>query len=189
MKPASPKFFLVVLCAAAVALTGCTKKPTRPDPSATMMGGGTGAAGNSGLVTQDLSNPAPGTGLVEKGDGFGVDNTKRGELESVYFSFDNSDIKQAERVKLEAAKEYLAKNPQYRLILEGHCDWRGTAEYNLSLGDRRAAAVKNYLLKLGVAADKLETLSKGSEESKKGGDEASMSKDRRVEFVVGKATK
>jgi len=68
------------------------------------------------------------------------------------------------------------------MMLEGHCDWRGTAEYNLALGDRRAAAVKKYLLTLGVNADKVDTLSKGSEDAKKGDD----AHDRRVEFVVVK---
>ena len=85
------------------------------------------------------------------------------------------------------AKDYLAKNPNQKLLLEGHCDWRGTAEYNLSLGDRRASAVKKYLLSLGVVADKLETLSKGSLEAAKNGDDASMAKDRRVDLVVSKA--
>ena len=89
--------------------------------------------------------------------------------------------------KLQAAKDYLDKNPEYRLLLEGHCDWRGTSEYNLGLGDHRANEVKKYLTTLGVGPDKLETLSKGSEEAKKNADESEMAKDRRVELVVVKA--
>jgi peptidoglycan-associated lipoprotein len=74
-----------------------------------------------------------------------------------------------------------------RLLLEGHCDWRGTAEYNLGLGDRRANAVKKYLLSIGVAADKLEANSKGSLEAKANADAATMEKDRRVDLVVVKS--
>ena len=87
----------------------------------------------------------------------------------------------------EAAKEYLDKNPAQRLLLEGHADWRGTAEYNLGLGDRRANAAKKYLLSLGVLADKLEANSKGSLEAKTSADAATMDKDRRVELVIIKA--
>ena len=93
-------------------------------------------------------------------------------------------MKAAERVKLQAAKDYLAKHPDQRLLLEGHCDWRGTAEYNLGLGDRRAGRAKKYLASIGVAADKVETLSKGSEEAKKNADDATRAKDRRVELVI-----
>jgi len=85
------------------------------------------------------------------------------------------------------AKDYLAANPGTRLTLEGHCDWRGTAEYNLGLGDRRANAVKKYLISIGVAADKLEANSKGSLEAKPNADAATMEKDRRVDLVVVKA--
>ena len=93
-------------------------------------------------------------------------------------------IKAGERTKLQQAKEYLEKNPGFRLLLEGHCDWRGTAEYNLGLGDRRANSVKKYLQSIGVAADRVETLSKGSLEAAKNADEATMAKDRRVNLIV-----
>ena len=111
-------------------------------------------------------------------------NTIRGLLQPVYFAFDRDTITAAERPKLQAAKDYLDKNPQYRLLLEGHCDWRGTSEYNLGLGDHRANAAKKYLISIGVSPDKLETLSKGSEEAKKNADDATMAKDRRDELVI-----
>jgi peptidoglycan-associated lipoprotein len=70
------------------------------------------------------------------------------------------------------------------MLLEGHCDWRGTAEYNLGLGDRRAQAVKKLLESQGIASDKLQILSKGSLGAAEKGSEEQMSKDRKVDFVI-----
>jgi peptidoglycan-associated lipoprotein len=181
MKLAS-KSLLIVAASAAVLLAGCSKKPVRPDPSATALGPQSGGAGN---LTPSEVAVAPDTTLQPRADGVIEDaNTIRGLLQPVYFDFDRWNIKADERAKLQAAKDYLDKNPQYRLLLEGHCDWRGTSEYNLGLGDHRAAAAKKYLASIGVSADKLETLSKGSEEAKKNADEATMNKDRRDELVI-----
>lgn len=183
MNIASKKIF-VVLVSAVVLVAGCQKKPKRPDPSATVMGQGTGGDYNSSLNPIDISTAAPGTGLEGRDAGFDMNGQMRGVLESVYFDFDSSSIKGTERAKLEAAAKYLKENPTHRLLLEGHCDWRGTAEYNLGLGDRRAGAAKQFLGTLGVSADRLETLSKGSLEAVKDADKAAAAKDRRVELVV-----
>jgi peptidoglycan-associated lipoprotein len=177
------KSLCLVLASAALVLAGCSKKPDRPTPTQTapQMGGL-----NSAEVPTTLdANSA----LTQRTDDFDPSGLNRTALQgsSVYFDFDASSIKQSEREKLKTAKDYLDKNPTYRLLLEGHCDWRGTAEYNLGLGDRRANAAKKYLLSLGVAADKLETLSKGSLEAAKNGDDSAMAKDRRVDLVVAKS--
>ena len=183
MKLAS-KSLLIVAASAAVLLAGCSKKPVRPDPSATALGPQSGGAGN--LTPTEVSTTADQNSQLQARDPNIIEdaNTIRGLLQPVYFDFDRWNVKSDERAKLQAAKEYLDKNPQYRLLLEGHCDWRGTSEYNLGLGDHRAAAAKKYLASIGVAADKLETLSKGSEEAKKNADDAAMSKDRRDELVI-----
>ena len=178
------KPFLFLALSAAVLFSGCAKKPIRPDPSTTVLGPNTGGTINPTDIatTADLN-----TGLQQRlGDGVIDDgHTIRGLLGAVYFDFDRSDISRPEeRAKLQAAKDYLEKNPGQRLLLEGHCDWRGTSEYNLGLGDRRANAAKKYLSTINVGADKLETLSKGSEESKKSGTDEEMKKDRRVELVI-----
>ena len=183
MNIASKKIFFVLI-SAAVLLAGCQKKPKRPDPSATMIGQGTGGGYDGSLNPIDIGTAAPGTGLEGRDAGFDLNGQMRGVLESVYFDFDQSSIKAAERSKLQAAADYLRSNPTHRLLLEGHCDWRGTAEYNLGLGDRRAAAAKQYLGTLGISADRLETLSKGSLEAVKDADKAAAAKDRRVELVV-----
>jgi peptidoglycan-associated lipoprotein len=183
MKLAS-KSLCIVAASAAALLAGCSKKPVRPDPSATALGPQSGTAGN--LTPTDVSTTADANSALQTRDPniLEDDKTIRGLLQPVYFAYDRDAIAGPERAKLQAAKDYLDKNPQYRLLLEGHCDWHGTSEYNLGLGDRRASTAKKYLISIGVTADKLETLSKGSEESKKGGDDATVAKDRRDDLVI-----
>jgi peptidoglycan-associated lipoprotein len=174
----------LVLVALAVVATGCTKKPQRPDPSATLGMGGAGLT-PSDINTLDpllLDGSASGLqlrdGVIE--DAF----TIRGLLESVYFDFDQSAIRADQRVKLAAAQEYLQQNPQHRILLEGHCDWRGTAEYNLGLGERRANSAQQYLITLGVSTNRIQTSSKGDLEAVENATEAQMALDRRVELVI-----
>jgi peptidoglycan-associated lipoprotein len=183
MKLPSQRLCLVVASAALV-LAGCSKKPLRPEPTQTMLGPQSGGAGALSGAT-DLSTNLAGGDLTTRSD-FDANGQNRTALadKTVYFDFDRSTIKPAERPKLQAAKDYLDKNPGQRLLLEGHCDWRGTQEYNLGLGDRRASAVKKYLQSIGVAADRMETLSKGSLEASKNADDATRAKDRRVDLVV-----
>ena len=181
MKSVSKQF--VLLLAAVAFLAGCSKKPVRPDPSATLIGP-QGAAGAGGLNPTDVATAPDASGLQGRTGDFDANGQLRGVLEPVYFEFNLSSLKASERAKLQAAKDYLAKNQGNRILLEGHCDWRGTAEYNLGLGDRRANEAKKYLLTLGVTADKIETVSKGSEEAQKTGGDEAWKKDRRVDLVV-----
>jgi peptidoglycan-associated lipoprotein len=185
MKLPSKTLCLVVASVALVA-AGCSKKPARPDPSATVMGPAGGGAGSSSLNPMDIATTTPMGGLESRDAGFDANNQNRQALadQTVYFDFDSSNIKASERPKLQQAKDYLDKNPGYRLLLEGHCDWRGTAEYNLALGDRRAGSAKKYLQSLGISPDRLETLSKGSLEATKNGSESVMAKERCVNLVV-----
>ncbi|MFH1499848.1 MAG: OmpA family protein [Verrucomicrobiota bacterium] len=182
-----PRLALIVLASAAVLATGCTKKPQRPDPESTVMGqtpGGLNATdlGNLGMNTQFED---PNSLLAGRGpDVLEDENTIRGLLQPVYFAFNQSAIGATERTKLQAAQAYLQENPQHNLLLEGHCDWRGTAEYNLGLGDRRANSALQYLTSLGVDMSRLQTLSKGDLEAVENADDATMSNDRRVELVI-----
>lgn len=182
MKPAS-KTLLIAVAGAAMLLAGCAHKPVRPTPDQTALGpeGGAGATGAALNPTEGSINPE----LQPRSDlNWDANHQIRGAVESVYFDFDRSNIKPGERAKVQAAKDYLDKHPTVRMLLEGHCDWRGTAEYNLALGDRRASEVKKYLIALGVSPDRLDTLSKGSEDATKNADETTMAHDRRVDFVV-----
>jgi peptidoglycan-associated lipoprotein len=177
--------YCIVFAGAALVLAGCAKKPARPDPSTTTIGLRPGGDAintqpvNTSFNTGDLGATRD-SGMFDPN---GHDRTTL-QAQTVYFDLDRSDIKPAEREKLKAAKAHLDSHPTHRILLEGHCDWRGTAEYNLSLGERRANAVKKYLQSIGVAADKLETLSKGSLDAVKDGGDAVWAKDRRVDLVV-----
>ena len=182
MNTASKKLCLLI-ASAALLFAGCSKKPKRPDPSSTVLGPTGG-----GSLTPDTLTPAVdpnATALEQRPDGVIEDADKiKGLLQPVYFDFDKSTVKESERAKIQAAKDYLASHATYRIQFEGHADWRGTDEYNLALGDRRAAAAKKYLISLGVPADKVESNSKGSLEASKNADDATMTKDRRAEVII-----
>jgi len=103
---------------------------------------------------------------------------------TVYFDFDSSVVKPEFQEMLKAHAAYLIDHPERRLILEGHTDERGTREYNLGLGERRALAVKRALVLLGVPADRIETVSYGEERpAAEGHDESAWRLNRRVELV------
>ncbi len=111
-------------------------------------------------------------------------------MQDAYFDYDKSDVRDDARETLTrdatAIKSILADFPNATIVVEGHCDERGSAEYNLGLGDRRASSAKDFLVQLGVPADKLKTISYGKErpvctES----NEACWQKNRRAHFSPG----
>jgi len=89
--------------------------------------------------------------------------TKVATFKDVLFDFDRYTIKEDNKPVLRAASSWLMENPDVKLLIEGHCDDRGTNEYNLALGDRRAKAVRDYLVSLGVPSSKINILSYGEE--------------------------
>ena len=108
----------------------------------------------------------------------------------IYFAYDQSTIGAAERPKLKAIYQYLRDNGQFDLLIEGHCDDRGSEEYNRTLGERRAITVRDYLVKLGLPKSRVRTLSFGEERPKQSGSgEAAFRKNRRAELVVIAAKK
>ena len=172
----------LTLLSAAVLLAGCATKSKRPTPDQTVLG-------PNGLNPENVNTTdANAAGLQQRLPEGVIDDGHliHGLLPSVYFDLDQSAIKSGERSKLADAVKYLKDNPTKKLLLEGHCDWRGTDEYNLSLGDRRAQSVKKYLIKAGVEENRLETLSKGSLEAIKNGTAEQMDHDRRVDLDVKK---
>jgi len=106
-------------------------------------------------------------------------------LKPVFYALDLADIDAAGQQALQTNADVLKKYMSWQITIEGHCDERGTAEYNLALGERRAVAARTYLLSLGVAADRIKTVSYGKEfPFDPGHDESAWSKNRRAHFVV-----
>lgn len=179
---------LTALLLSLAILSGCAKKPRRPNPSETLLG-----SGSRGNASESVDPTAfGGEGFVNPNDVIESRNAssdpiasaQRGILPEVYFDFNSASIKAAERTKLSLAADYLKNNSGSKLVLEGHCDWRGTAEYNLALGDRRSKSVQRYLETLGINASRLITLSKGDLNATKGASSAQMGQERKVEVLV-----
>jgi len=103
----------------------------------------------------------------------------------VFFGFDKSDLSAEARATLDRQSAWMKKYPAVKITLEGHCDERGTREYNLALGERRASAAKNYLVASGVTADRVKTVSYGKERpAVVGSNEASWAQNRRAVSVI-----
>ncbi len=110
---------------------------------------------------------------------------QRGYLQDAFFTFDEATLTADAQAALTASANWLKQNSQYNLLLEGHCDERGTEQYNLALGDRRANAAKEFIVALGVDANRIRTVSYGEERPfDPGHDEAAWSKNRRAHLVV-----
>jgi peptidoglycan-associated lipoprotein len=109
-------------------------------------------------------------------------------FETVYFDFDKSDLSQDARKALSKNADILMKSkPAAKVKIEGHCDERGSAEYNLALGERRAKSAMQYLITLGVQTGRLSVISYGKEKpAVQGSDEEAWAKNRRAEFVIDK---
>ena len=113
------------------------------------------------------------------------DINKKSILKPVFFVYDSDELDEPARKTLESNAQILKEYRAWVLTVEGHCDERGTPEYNLSLGDRRAQAAKNYLLSLGITADRLKTVSYGKEfPFNPGHDEGAWQQNRRAQFMV-----
>jgi peptidoglycan-associated lipoprotein len=110
---------------------------------------------------------------------------RAGYLTDAYFETDKADLRDDTRETLAADAAWLREHPTIKVLIEGHCDERNTAEYNLALGWRRANSAKDYIVSLGVAADRIATISYGEEKPFAAGhDEAAWTQNRRAHFVV-----
>ncbi|WP_127718184.1 peptidoglycan-associated lipoprotein Pal [Halobacteriovorax sp. HLS] len=113
------------------------------------------------------------------------DSGKAGAISSVFFGFNSSVLTTATRETLNANAEFLKANPSVEVQVEGHCDERGGVQFNLALGERRAASVKEYLVAMGVASSRISTISFGKERPVAfGHDEGAWGQNRRGNFVI-----
>ncbi len=144
----------------------------------------TGVDLNAGANTLDPNRGNTALPSDDLGDGRREDREMfRGN--TVYFEYDKSAVKKSEQAKVAAVAEYLKSNADSRLQIEGHCDERGTEGYNLALGERRALAIRETLLNLGVPAANVTTVSFGeARPSDPGQNDAAYAKNRRGEFVL-----
>jgi len=186
---------VVVLCCGALLAGGCAKKEVvkgeEPMPSAgkpaEMAPVKPGARGEA--VQEQMVQETP--IVKEEAVKPGMTSTQavaEEALEKIYFDFDSYVLSQTARDSLKKNAEYLLKkNTSVKIQIEGNCDERGSDEYNLALGEKRAQAALNYLVTLGVPAERLSFISYGKEKpADPGHDEAAWAKNRRDEFVVAK---
>jgi len=163
---------VVVSLVAAFGLTGCgfTRKKSSAQPGAETGVPPLGPGGEAAVGERPMVGSA---GTLQ-----------HGQFAPVLFDFDSARIRPSEGSKLEAVAAYLKSNPG-KLVIEGYCDERGTAEYNRALGERRALAARDELVKLGIDASRMSTISYGKDRPvDPGHDEAAWAKNRRCEFVV-----
>ena len=186
------RFAVIAILVAAVSLGACGKKKppvARPMPAPPTTGGATTTAARPPAPPE----PVPETSPIPPEPGITNDPlagdldaiNKNSPFQPVFFKFDASDVDASAQQALNANAEIMKKYPTWVITIEGHADERGTAEYNLALGERRAMSARTYLVSLGLSADRLRTVSYGKEfPFDPGHDEAAWAKNRRAQFVL-----
>ncbi len=174
------RLLITLLVAASLALTACGPKVKKPSSTAGTEVGGSGAQGSGAGLSGSATAATTGNPDDETaGPQGGLLATR-----IVYFDFDSSDIKGEGTDVVAAHAKYLGTNPNARIRLEGHTDERGSPEYNIGLGERRAQAVRHSMLLQGAGEAQISTVSYGEERpAVSGHDDAAWAKNRRVEIV------
>jgi peptidoglycan-associated lipoprotein len=159
---ASYRTAAVALLVTSLAVSACGKKPAPPPaPQPAPAPPPTTAPAPPAPTPPPPATPPAPTPIVEET----VDDlNKKGVLKSAFFALDSYALSDAARAAVQANADELKKRSAAKVLIEGHADSRGTSEYNLALGERRAAATRDYLVSLGVAADRVTTVSKGKEQ-------------------------
>jgi len=178
------RLIVVLALVSGLVLSGC-RGPQNPDPSMTAVRGLHDRSNSADWIDSADIARAEALGLQTRNpDMMGEGNRLENLFSPVYFDFDQSFIRPADRGTLQEVAQYLSTNPNDKLLVEGRCDWRGTTEYNMALGDRRAVSVVTYLQQVGVSPDRMETVSKGDLEAITDGTEQQMQQDRRADLVI-----
>jgi peptidoglycan-associated lipoprotein len=168
------KIAIAVTLAGALALSACKKDPPEELPPPPQTGGPT-----NGGPTGPLGPLGPTEGTQQH-----FAQVLQGR-DTIYFDTDRFDIDGEDQAALRQQAAYLQQYPNVRATVEGHCDERGTRDYNIALGDRRANAAKNYLVSLGVAADRISAVSYGKERPiELGSNESAWARNRRAVTIV-----
>jgi peptidoglycan-associated lipoprotein len=155
-----------------------------PDSSQTYTITATGPGGSADANVRVTVNSAAAPAANR---GASIEELFTREVQDVYFDLDKADIRSDARNALTATAQFLRSYPQIKVTLEGHCDERGSTEYNLALGDRRAQAAKDFLVAAGIAADRIQTVSYGKERPFcMDHNEACWQQNRRGHFVMAR---
>jgi len=186
-------FLLLTLTCAGLAACGGKKPPvTRPMPPPPAAASAPSTAARPPTPPEPVAEPTVVPQEPVRADAISsaalddIDRLNRSSpLKPAFFDYDSSDLTPAGRAALDENAATLKRNASWAITIEGHCDERGTAEYNLALGERRAVAARTYLVSLGVPADRLRTVSYGKEfPFDPGHDENAFTKNRRAHFVI-----
>jgi len=187
MKRSSAMIFVItlVLCFSLVLVTGCTKKAVvKEEAAVTQEQKAEPKAAAEAEVKKPKTAPAEKEVTVKKEAAAAAEKAPY-EFADIYFDFDKYNLKPEAREILKKHGDWLAKNGDFSVVVEGNCDERGTAEYNLALGERRAQEAKKYLVGVGVADKRVSTVSYGKERPlDPGHTEEAWAKNRRDHFVV-----
>ncbi len=182
---------MIVAVLMTVVVGACSKKPAPvarpmpPPPAVDPSGGGPPMPpGPPERIAEPV--PVPAMPPDDSISGKSLDDLNRDSpLKPLFFLLDSSDVSSEGQQVLQENAAVMKKYPTWSVTIEGHCDERGTAEYNLALGERRALAAKNYLVSLGIPADKVKVVSYGKEfPFDPGHDDGAWSKNRRAHFVI-----
>lgn len=162
----------LMIATALVTVAGCAKKPPKELPPAPQET----PTAEAPVTDPNAGAPVPGS------QAHFVANVSS---DRVFFDTDQSDVDAEDQATLQSQATYLRQYPQVRVTIEGHADERGTREYNLALGERRANAAKNYLVSIGIPESRISTISFGKERpDATGSDEASWARNRRAVTVT-----
>ena len=180
---------LMIILSSALTFAGCssTTTPDKPEPSAATAAtpAETKKKVDAGKTTESTTKAPPSSSLDALQRGESTATPASSPLKDVYFDFDRYDLRADSREILKANSAWLKANASAQVQIEGHCDERGTTEYNVALGSRRAESVKDYLVTLGTSADRLSTISYGEEVPVcREQTEECWQKNRRARFVV-----
>ena len=179
--------WILALALLVLVLPACAKKKPKASPDLEAPTVTTPSTSTVDVEPRDTAEPVDKTEDPLSGDLAAVNEylVSNGLLGDVYFDFDRSDLREDARGRLSRNSEWLRAHPEFEVTIEGHCDERGTNEYNLALGERRASAARDYLGSLGVTGSRLRTLSYGEERPRCGdSSESCWSRNRRAHFVV-----
>jgi peptidoglycan-associated lipoprotein len=181
---------VVIVTMAAAACSGGKKPPVaRPAPPPPTGAGASTSGARPPAPPSPVAEPAivpPEPVRDDRITSASLDDLNRNSpLRPAYFEFDSSELSTEAQRALDADAALLKQNSAWAITIEGHCDERGTPEYNLALGERRAVAARTYLVSLGISADRLRTVSYGKEfPFDPGHDDAAYAKNRRAHFVI-----